>query len=79
MKPIDMLYERNRRLMRKAKIFFTTDSILEIVLCMVVGFVIRFRNPELTETQLFVQFFWWWLVSFVVTIKAGFILWMVSK
>lgn len=35
---------------------------------------IRFTNPELTETQLFLKFWWIWLVG-AATMLAGYWVW----
>lgn len=76
---IQQLYEKQRILKKWARIFFSIFSILEITVCVVAGFVIRYNSPELTETQLFIRYIGWWIVDAAIILKDVWVLRMVSE
>jgi uncharacterized membrane protein YkvI len=43
-----------------------------VFVCFVCGVVVRFAHPALTETQLFLRYWWLWLITVAFVLIAAF-------
>ena len=44
------------------------------IVCIAIGFYIRFTNPDMTETRLFIEYWNIWLICAIVAVLAGYLI-----